>query len=238
MDYQNIANVRHSVYDLDPTPKAGTNFRFTPSLLDPNSSAFAAFANQPPGYYTPTPGGSTYAMQSYDLGGAQNETYNTPDSMSHPNPHPPSLFQSQLHPLDQQNYIHFRGHPYTQDSYQGLSISGSAAGGAVSESSPSIYSPEAGSGPETTDRELYLAQEVQGKYIASATSADPELYNQYLPSISTVGIDLLDSALRRRSMPLLPCSVIHTTFPSPISISDNPTPSRSLTDPLQCKIPR
>lgn len=43
--------------DLDPTPRApGEPFRFTPSLLDPNSSAFAAFANQPPGYYTPTPG--------------------------------------------------------------------------------------------------------------------------------------------------------------------------------------
>lgn len=42
--------------DLDPTPRAAEPFRFTPSLLDPNSSAFAAFANQPPGYYTPTPG--------------------------------------------------------------------------------------------------------------------------------------------------------------------------------------
>lgn len=43
--------------DLDPTPRAPAEpFRFTPSLLDPNSSAFAAFANQPPGYYTPTPG--------------------------------------------------------------------------------------------------------------------------------------------------------------------------------------
>lgn len=43
--------------DLDPTPRAAAEpFRFTPSLLDPNSSAFAAFANQPPTYYTPTPG--------------------------------------------------------------------------------------------------------------------------------------------------------------------------------------
>ena len=41
--------------DLDPTPRAEP-FRFTPSLLDPNSSAFAEFANQPPGYYTPTSG--------------------------------------------------------------------------------------------------------------------------------------------------------------------------------------
>ncbi|KAF3931740.1 hypothetical protein ABW19_dt0208970 [Dactylella cylindrospora] len=43
--------------DLDPTPRAAAEpFRFTPSLLDPTSAAFAAFANQPPGYYTPTPG--------------------------------------------------------------------------------------------------------------------------------------------------------------------------------------
>jgi hypothetical protein len=45
--------------DLDPTPR-GTNeqWRFTPSLLDPSSMAFAAFVNQTPGYYTPTPGGT------------------------------------------------------------------------------------------------------------------------------------------------------------------------------------
>jgi hypothetical protein len=33
------------------------SWRFTPSLMDPNSFAFSSFANQPPGYYTPTPGG-------------------------------------------------------------------------------------------------------------------------------------------------------------------------------------
>ena len=57
-------------YDLDPTPKASTEvqFRFTPSLLDPNSSAFVAFAAQPPGYYTPTPGGSsTLGFRSYEF---------------------------------------------------------------------------------------------------------------------------------------------------------------------------
>ncbi|KAI9850756.1 MAG: hypothetical protein M1838_005167 [Thelocarpon superellum] len=45
--------------DHDATPKASSdNWRLTPSLLDPNSYAFTSFANQPPGYYTPTPGGS------------------------------------------------------------------------------------------------------------------------------------------------------------------------------------
>ena len=73
LDPQHVGDLTHSMYplfqdesdsiryDLDPTPKASTEvpFRFTPSLLDPNSSPFAAFAAQPPGYYTPTPGGSS-----------------------------------------------------------------------------------------------------------------------------------------------------------------------------------
>lgn len=58
--------------DSDPTPRPGgpiEPFRFTPSLLDPNSAAFAAFANQPPGYYTPTPNGQNTAFppQNHDL---------------------------------------------------------------------------------------------------------------------------------------------------------------------------
>ncbi|KAF2144709.1 uncharacterized protein K452DRAFT_145703 [Aplosporella prunicola CBS 121167] len=56
--------------DQDPTPR-GCNepWRFTPSLMDPNSFAFASFANQPPGYYTPTPGGTNtlYHSQAGDL---------------------------------------------------------------------------------------------------------------------------------------------------------------------------
>lgn len=58
------------VKDHDPTPRASHEpFRFTPSLLDPNSFAFASFANQPPGYYTPTPGGTNtlYHSQAGDL---------------------------------------------------------------------------------------------------------------------------------------------------------------------------
>ncbi|KAH6973292.1 CP2 transcription factor-domain-containing protein [Ilyonectria destructans] len=46
--------------DQDPTPRVTNGqWRFTPSLLDPNSPiSFANFANAPPGYYTPTPGGT------------------------------------------------------------------------------------------------------------------------------------------------------------------------------------
>lgn len=57
-------------HDQDPTPRASNEpWRFTPSLMDPNSFAFANFANAPPGYYTPTPGGTNtlYHPQAGDL---------------------------------------------------------------------------------------------------------------------------------------------------------------------------
>jgi len=60
----------HELKDLDPTPRGNQEqWRFTPSLLDPNSFAFSSFANQPPGYYTPTPGGTNtlYHSQAGDL---------------------------------------------------------------------------------------------------------------------------------------------------------------------------
>ncbi|KAF2252576.1 hypothetical protein BU26DRAFT_259274 [Trematosphaeria pertusa] len=58
------------IKDADPTPRGNNEpWRFTPSLLDPNSFAFSSFANQPPGYYTPTPGGTNtlYHSQAGDL---------------------------------------------------------------------------------------------------------------------------------------------------------------------------
>lgn len=56
--------------DQDPTPRASNEpWRFTPSLLDPGSFAFAGFGSQPGGYYTPTPGGTNtiYHPQAGDL---------------------------------------------------------------------------------------------------------------------------------------------------------------------------
>lgn len=56
--------------DQDPTPRASNEpWRFTPSLLDPGSFSFSAFAGQPQGYYTPTPGGTNtlYHPQAGDL---------------------------------------------------------------------------------------------------------------------------------------------------------------------------
>jgi hypothetical protein len=58
------------IKDQDPTPRGNIEpWRFTPSLLDPNSFAFTNFANQPPGYYTLTPGGTNtlYHSQAGDL---------------------------------------------------------------------------------------------------------------------------------------------------------------------------
>ncbi|PKS13010.1 hypothetical protein jhhlp_000351 [Lomentospora prolificans] len=56
--------------DQDPTPRAtNEQWRFTPSLLDANSFAFAGFNHGAGGYYTPTPGGTNtiYHPQAGDL---------------------------------------------------------------------------------------------------------------------------------------------------------------------------
>ncbi|KAI1619670.1 transcription factor CP2 and like protein [Exophiala viscosa] len=71
--------------EQDATPKTFTDpWRFTPSLMDPNSFAFSAFANQPPGYYTPTPGGfgTLYHPQAGDLH-TPGMGMNTPLSLPH-----------------------------------------------------------------------------------------------------------------------------------------------------------
>ncbi|KIW11131.1 hypothetical protein PV08_10431 [Exophiala spinifera] len=71
--------------EQDATPKPfADNWRFTPSIMDPNSFAFSAFANQPPGYYTPTPGGfgTLYHPQAGDLH-TPGMGMNTPLSMPH-----------------------------------------------------------------------------------------------------------------------------------------------------------
>lgn len=61
--------------DADHTPRDPNepwNFGssgLTPSMMDPNSQHFNMFANQMPGYYTPTPGGTNtlYHHQAGDL---------------------------------------------------------------------------------------------------------------------------------------------------------------------------
>jgi hypothetical protein len=116
--------------------------------------------------------------------GVNTQTFNTPDSLPHPNPNAmsaPSIFQPHWQNLDHSNYMHFRSLPYAQESYQGLSIPVSAIRGVGCESSPSNYSPETASGAETTDPELYLAREVHGKFMNPGITRNQDLYGQYDP---------------------------------------------------------
>jgi hypothetical protein len=81
--HQDTAKEQQDVNLATPKPFADT-WRFTPSLMDPNSYAFSAFANQPPGYYTPTPGGfgTLYHPQAGDLH-TPGMGMNTPLSLPH-----------------------------------------------------------------------------------------------------------------------------------------------------------
>lgn len=73
--FRSIEAQQHDVKDADPTPRGSNepwNFGssgLTPSMMDPNSQTFNMFANQMPGYYTPTPGGTNtlYHHQAGDL---------------------------------------------------------------------------------------------------------------------------------------------------------------------------
>ena len=107
----------------------------------------------------------------------------SPDSLSHPDPNcvsAPSIFQPHFNTLDHANYIHFRPHSYAHDSYQSISLPGSVLGGSVSESSPSNYSPETASGAETTEPELFLANEIHGKFMNPGVMRNQEMLGQYI----------------------------------------------------------
>ncbi|KAG9243983.1 CP2 transcription factor [Calycina marina] len=119
----------HDIKDHDPTPRAQHEpWRFTPSLLDPNSFAFSNFANQPPGYYAATPGGSTlYHNQAGDLhtpGMGMGMGLVTPLSLG-PSPdglHTGSMmdisgFSHQMQPQFQ-NYNPFSHHQHGQHHHQ------------------------------------------------------------------------------------------------------------------------
>ena len=94
----------------DGTPKPYHDaWRLTPSLMDPNSFAFSAFANQPPGYYTPTPGGfnTLYHNQAGDLhtpGMGMNTPLSMPHSVHGIHAPDPAMHLQQFHP-------HFLHHP-------------------------------------------------------------------------------------------------------------------------------
>jgi hypothetical protein len=116
------------IKDQDPTPRAQHEpWRFTPSLLDPNSFAFTTFANQPPGYYTPTPGGTNtlYHNQAGDLhtpgmGMGMGIGLGTPFSMPatevgvHPGPVMDFSSYGHMQPHPFQNYNPFTAQPQPQ----------------------------------------------------------------------------------------------------------------------------
>ncbi|KAK5092509.1 hypothetical protein LTR70_001911 [Exophiala xenobiotica] len=123
-------NVDDSTKETGTTPKPFSDWRLTPSLMDPNSYAFAAFANQPPGYYTPTPGGFNTLWHSSAAGdlhtpGAlgMNTPLSLPQSMhamhasdptmhfGHFNPqmlHPQQAFQDAFHPHSHHQQQHLQ----------------------------------------------------------------------------------------------------------------------------------
>lgn len=87
--------------DAAATPKPFTDqWRLTPSIMDPNSNLFSAFANQGPVYYTPTPGGFNTFYHSSAAGDLHTPGMgmNTPLSMPH-----------SMHGLQASDSMHF-GH--------------------------------------------------------------------------------------------------------------------------------
>lgn len=105
--------------EQDATPKPFNDaWRFTPSLMDPNSFAFSSFANQPPGYlYTPTPGGfgTLYHPQAGDLhtpGMGMNTPLSLPHSVHAMHAHDPLMHLQHFNP-------HFlqQPHPF-QEAFQ------------------------------------------------------------------------------------------------------------------------
>ena len=116
--------VRHysdldEVKDHDGTPKGlHETWRLTPSLMDPNSFNFSAFANQPPGYYTPTPGGinTLYHSAAGDLhtpGMGMNTPLSMPTSHNSIQAQDPNMNFNHFHPqmLHHQQFHDPYGHP-------------------------------------------------------------------------------------------------------------------------------
>lgn len=129
-DFDNIAE-SSKAGGTGTTPKPFTDqWRLTPSILDPGSFAFNAFANQPPGYYTPTPGGFNtlwHHSAAGDLHTPGALGLNTPLSLPHsmhalhatdPNLHYHHFNPGLLHPQAAYNPDAFHPHPHAQHFQQ------------------------------------------------------------------------------------------------------------------------
>ena len=133
--------------DQDQTPRGplSDSWRFTPSLLDTNSFAFNSFVNQPPGYYTPTPGGmnTLYHNQAGDLHTPGMTLHlGTPLSMPMPMPEQPlhagaSMDMHGFHPqLFQTNPFQQHGQYMQTQSYAPSSFVHQDSGYEAMEGSP------------------------------------------------------------------------------------------------------
>lgn len=143
--------------DQDDTPKPfNDQWRLTPSLMDPTSFAFSAFANQPPGYYTPTPGGfntfyhSSAAGDLHTPGMGMNTPLSMPASMHalhapDPNMHYPH-FNPQMLPHGQQYHDAFQHQQAHQQSYAPPShfLQHQDSGYAAMDDSPHKVTPNGG----------------------------------------------------------------------------------------------
>lgn len=112
-------NINDSNKETGTTPKPFTDqWRLTPSLLDPSSFAFTTFANQQPGYYTPTPGSYNTLWHSSAAGDLHTPGalgLNTPLSLPHsmhgmhasdPNAHFGHFNPQLLHQHQHQSFHH------------------------------------------------------------------------------------------------------------------------------------
>ena len=232
---QDVGHMTHSMYplfraesdgvrsDLDPTLEAstGASFRFTPSLLDPNSSAFAAFAAQPPGYYTPTPGGPQHL-----------------DS-SRPNwPPTPKRSIVQIHCPTQpkRNVCAFhlsttspRSRSYELHAFPSRSLRarqlprthpGSAIGGAGSESSLRSYSPESPVEQRPPIQNSISQEKFMGTFLNAGFTQKSRYIWTIFPQFAYSAAYPTDSDSQRLSMLRRLCCDIRPIFQSRTSTSD------------------
>jgi hypothetical protein len=158
--------------DITPKPMADS-WRLTPSFMDPNSYAFTSFANQPPGYYTPTPGGinTLYHSQAGDLHTpGMGMHLGTPLSM----PHTGQSLQSHDSGVEMQhfqphlvNHHHHFHNPFMQQQQPQQSQQQSFA--------PSHFLQHQDSGYEAIEHSPHKSspQEQQEKFMAGAVLTQP-----------------------------------------------------------------
>lgn len=114
-----------------------------------------------------------------------------------------SMFQHPPHTLDHTNYANFgRPHQYAQDTYQNMSLLGSAVGGAGSESS-SNYSPGTASVAENTDQELYVTTGIPSKFLDASLPGNMDIFGEYRVSYQNLSLQVDFDLLQHFMLPPL-----------------------------------